>query len=167
MASLERIFDALGGNRDAQAAKRITPLPGDFLHEPTGTLVEIDEHQHFTSHRLTALDLYPPSAPLGYDIDEYRDLCRTWAPRADRYRATKSAVGFGSGGRQRQRAYHDALRDLAAPFLGTRQWCESPSLTTMAWRRTSGWPTPFARITSKRVTVPRSASRMLVSRTPG
>jgi len=39
-------------------------------------------------------------------------------PRSDRYRASKAAVGFGPGGRQRQRAYHDALRDLTAPACG-------------------------------------------------
>ncbi|MDD9204925.1 hypothetical protein PU560_00430, partial [Georgenia sp. 10Sc9-8] len=57
--------------------------------------------------------------PLGFDVGEYRALCRQWGLRADRYRATKAAVGFGDGGRQRQRAYHDALRDLVAPAMGT------------------------------------------------
>lgn len=38
-------------------------LPGDFLDEPTGTLIEIDELQHFTSARLASLDLYPNDIP--------------------------------------------------------------------------------------------------------
>ncbi len=97
----------------------MTPLTGDFLHEPTGALIEVDEHQHFTSDRLLTFDHYPAGTPLGFDLDEYRALCRQWAPKADRYRATKAAVGFGPGGRQRQRAYHDALRDLAAPDMGS------------------------------------------------
>jgi hypothetical protein len=29
-----------------------------------------------------------------------------------------AAKGFGFGGRQRERAYHDALRDLAVPAMG-------------------------------------------------
>ena len=112
------IFTALGGDEVAQAGKWLTALPGDFLHEPTGTFVEVDESQHFTSHRLLALDHYPADAPLGFEIDEYRALCSRWSPRSDKYRANKPAVGFGEAGRQRQRAYHDALRDLAVPAMG-------------------------------------------------
>ena len=117
-AHLARIFDALGGHDEEQAAKRLTSLPGDFFHEPTGTFIEIDEFQHFTTHRRRALELYPASAPLGFDRDSYLALCDELASRADKYRASKAAVGFGDGGRQRQRAYHDALRDLAAPDMG-------------------------------------------------
>ena len=115
---LDQIFLALGGDPVAQAGKRLLSLPGDFVHEPTGTFIEIDESQHFTSHRLLSLSFYPREWPLGFDIDAYRQLCREWAPRSDMYRATKPAVAFGEGGRQRQRAYHDALRDLAAPKMG-------------------------------------------------
>lgn len=117
-AALERIFVELGGDLQAQAGKRTTALPGDFLHEPSGTLIEVDESQHFTSHRLATLRAYPAGTPLGYDLDQYVALCETWKGRSDRYRAAKAAVGFGEGGRQRQRAYHDALRDLAAPAMG-------------------------------------------------
>ena len=115
---LATIFDALGGHLDEQAGKRLTPLRGDFRHAESGTLIEIDESQHFTSHRLVTLELYPDDVPLGFDIQNYKDLCREWASRSDRYRASKAAVGFGDGGRQRQRAYHDALRDLATPEMG-------------------------------------------------
>lgn len=117
-ANLGTIFDALGGDAEEQAAKRLTSLPGDFFHEPTGTFIEIDEFQHFTSHRRRALELYPASARLGFDRDAYLALCHELASRADKYRAAKAAVGFGDGGRQRQRAYHDALRDLAEPDMG-------------------------------------------------
>lgn len=117
-ATLEAIFDALGGDKAAQSAKRLTALPGDFVHEATGTFIEIDESQHFTTFRLLTLQHYPAGVPLGFDIDHYRRLCEQWAPRSDRYRATKSAVGFGERGRQRQRAYHDALRDLVTPEMG-------------------------------------------------
>lgn len=115
---LDSIFDALDGDRAAQQAKSMTSLPGDFVHEPTGTFIEVDESQHFTTYRLRSLDLYPPDTPLGFDLDEYRALSAQWSPKSDKYRANKAAVGFGDGGRQRQRAYHDALRDLAAPAMG-------------------------------------------------
>lgn len=115
---LAEIFAALGGEPVVQAGKALTSLPGDFVHEPTGTFIEVDESQHFTSFRLRTLGLYPADTPLWFDIDEYRALCRRWAPKSDKYRASKAAVGFGEGGRQRQRAYHDALRDLVTPAMG-------------------------------------------------
>lgn len=114
---LADIFDELEGLADDQAAKRMTALPGDYFHPPTGTFIEIDEVQHFTSFRRRALEMYPPRAPLGFDLDEYLRLCDVLAARADKYRVNKAARGFGPGGRQRQRAYHDSLRDLVAPVM--------------------------------------------------
>jgi hypothetical protein len=116
--ALEAIFVALGGQPDVQMSKRTITLPGDFYHGQSRTFVETDEIQHFTSFRLRTLELYPAGVPLGYDAGSYMDLCRQWAPQADRYRASKDAAGFGPGGRQRQRAYYDALRDLAIPAMG-------------------------------------------------
>ncbi|MBD7919161.1 hypothetical protein H9657_12855 [Cellulomonas sp. Sa3CUA2] len=115
--ALADIFAALDGDPVSQSRKRLTALPGDFVHEPTGTFIELDESQHFTSYRLLTFDHYPADARLGFDMDEYRALCREWSPRSDKYRASKPAVGFGPGGRQRQRAYHDALRDLVIPAV--------------------------------------------------
>lgn len=117
---LEAIFLALGGDLAVQSRKAMTPLPGDLLHQPTRTLIEIDEPQHFTSHRLLTFDFYLDEHPAGFDTEHYRALCRDWQATADRYFRAKSAVAFGVGGRQRQRAYHDALRDLAAPAMSRR-----------------------------------------------
>lgn len=115
---LEAIFVEMGGDPVVQSAKRPTPLTGDFVEQRTGALIEIDEQQHFTSFRAASLGLYPTEVRLGFERALYLDLCRELAPRSDRYRATKGAIGFGPGGRQRQRAYYDALRDLAAPACG-------------------------------------------------
>ncbi len=117
-ASLNEIFTALGGDRAEQESKKLTPLRGDFIEVSTGTFIEIDELQHFTSFRAASLQLYPPAAPLGFGRDDYLDLCTELAPRADRYRAARPAKSFGPGGRQRQRAYYDAVRDLGAPECG-------------------------------------------------
>ena len=116
--ALERIYLALGGDLEVLAAGRSTALRGDFFHTPSGTLIEIDESQHFTSARLTTLDLYPEEAQLGFELEDYRTLCQRWRAEADGYYRTKAARGFGPGGRQRQRAYYDALRDIAAPAMG-------------------------------------------------
>ena len=115
---LAGIFQSLDGSVDEQAAKRLTSLPGDFFHVDTGTFIEIDESQHFTCFRLLTLSQYPADTRLGFDLNAYRDLRLEWAVRSDNYRMTKAAVGFGEGGRQRQRAYHDALRDLMVPAMG-------------------------------------------------
>jgi len=82
--------------------------------------VEVDEMQHFTSFRSATLGDYPTDVTVGFEVGEYRALCRRWSPTADRYRFRKEARGFGVGGRQRQRAYYDALRDLAVVAMGQR-----------------------------------------------
>nr|WP_146249108.1 MULTISPECIES: hypothetical protein [unclassified Curtobacterium] len=115
---LRGIYLDLGGNEDELAAKRPTPLRGDFLHVATRTVVEIDELQHFTTARRRTLVAYPPQLSLGFDLNEYLQLCDEWSSRADLQYAHRPAVGFGPGGRQRQRAYNDALRDIALPALG-------------------------------------------------
>ncbi|MDQ0826938.1 hypothetical protein QFZ60_003111 [Arthrobacter sp. B2I5] len=116
--ALAAIFRALDGQPEAQMGKRVIALRGDFYHAQTGTFIETDGTQHFTSFRLRTLGLYPEGVPLGFEPSLYASLCRQWAPTADKYRAAKDATGFGAGGRQRQRAYNDALRDLAIPAMG-------------------------------------------------
>ncbi|MGB0094081.1 MAG: hypothetical protein WBP81_16305 [Solirubrobacteraceae bacterium] len=117
-AALASICEELGGDPDVLAVGRSVKLTGDFLHEPTGTLLEVDEVQHFTTARLQSLELYPAEFELGLDLEEYKALCRRWRSQGDRAYAHKDARGFGPRGRQRQRAYYDALRDLATPAMG-------------------------------------------------
>ena len=93
-------------------------LPVDLVHAPTGTVIEVDGREHFTSSRLLALDLYPAGTPLGFDLEAYRELCREWCATTDALSRGLPAKGFGFGGVQRERAYHDALRDLATPAMG-------------------------------------------------
>ncbi|WP_345154153.1 DUF7255 family protein [Arthrobacter ginkgonis] len=108
----------LDGKVAEQKAKRRRVLPLDFVHESTGTIVEFDEMQHFTSFRRHSLELYPEGVSTGFDLDRYIVICHDWSTRADNYRAAKAATGFGPGGRQKQRAYFDDLRDLAVPAMG-------------------------------------------------
>lgn len=128
IVALQSIFRDLGGRSGEQSSKRLTALPGDFLHEPSATIIEIDEFQHFTSHRRISFDRYPAGASLNYDFLHYRDLCDELSPKADAYRRTKNAVGFGAGGRQRQRAYNDALRDLVLPLVGYQPIIRIPAV---------------------------------------
>lgn len=126
--TLERICVSLGGDLECLRGGRPTPLPGDFLHLDSGVLIEVDELQHFTSFRLQALNEYLVGQPVGYDLAAYRRTCETSKDRADHYRAGKAARCFGAGGRQRQRAYYDSLRDLAAPAMGHPPVVRCPAL---------------------------------------
>ena len=65
---LDKIFHDLGGDSEAQSAKRATALPGDFIHPPTGTMIEVDEVQHFTNFRMQTFAHYPQDASLGFRL---------------------------------------------------------------------------------------------------
>jgi hypothetical protein len=119
LEQLAAIYARLKGDVTVlHAARENLLLPVELCHVPTGTVVEVDEAAHFTSFRLAALDLYRGDAPVGFDLDEHRALCREWAARSDGLERGLAAKGFGFGGRPRERAYHDALRDLATPAMG-------------------------------------------------
>jgi len=121
-AAVERlaaIFARLKGDVSVlYAARENLLLPVDLVHEPTGTVIEVDESPHFTSFRLATLELYAADAAVGFDLEEHKELCRAWCARTDGLSRGLPAKGFGFGGVQRERAYHDALRDLATPAMG-------------------------------------------------
>src|SRR6185437_3320875 len=109
LAVLERIFAQLRGDVTVlHAARENLLLPCDLVHAPSGTIVEVDGPDHFTSARLAALELYPAHAAL----------CRELAATSDLRSRGLPAKAFGFAGVLRERAYHDALRDLAAPAMG-------------------------------------------------
>lgn len=119
LEQLAAIYARLNGDVTVlHAARENLLLPVDLLHEPTGTLVEVDDAPHFTSFRRTALELYRPDAPLGFNRAEHEQLCRDLAPETDGLDRGLAAKGFGFGGLGRERAYRDALKDLAAPAMG-------------------------------------------------
>jgi hypothetical protein len=118
VAALDEILQCLGGDGPALAAKTRGAMRGDFLLRPDELLVEYDEIQHFTSARIATLALYPPDAVLSFRPAEYAAIAELWREKGDRAFAHKSAAEFpGPQGRQRQRAYFDAFRDLAAPHF--------------------------------------------------
>ena len=117
--ALAAIFARLKGDVSVlQAARENLLLTVDLVHRPTGTVVSVDDSSHFTSFRLAALELYPADGAFGFDLDEHKELCRVWSARTDGLDRGLAAKGFGFGGVLRERAYHDALRDLAVPAMG-------------------------------------------------
>ena len=119
LETLGTIYARLKGDISVLYASRENLLlPVNLVHEPTGTVIEVDELLHFTSFRLATLELYPADVTVGFDLDEHKELCRAWCTRTDGLSRGLAAKGFGFGGVQRERAYHDALRDLATPAMG-------------------------------------------------
>lgn len=119
LETLGAIYARLNGDISVLYASRENLLlPIDLVHEPTGTVIEVDESPHFTSFRLATLELYPVDVSVRFDLDEHKDLCRAWCSRTDGLSRGLATKGFGLGGVQRERAYHDALRDLATPVMG-------------------------------------------------
>jgi hypothetical protein len=119
LAALEAIYARLGGDRSVlHASRENLLLTAGLVHVPSGTLIEVDGAAHFTSYRLQTLALYPASAALGFDLEEYSALCRSLGATGDRLSRGMPAKGFGFGGVPRERAYHDALFDLATPAMG-------------------------------------------------
>lgn len=116
---LGAIYARLDGDLSVlHASRENLLLPVDLVHEPAGTVIEIDESPHFTSFRLAALELYAADQTVGFDLEEHKELCRAWSSRTDGLERGLAAKGFGFGGVPRERAYHDALRDLATPAMG-------------------------------------------------
>lgn len=110
---------ALGADLDAmRLAKRIIRPRADLMHKESRVIIEVDEIQHFTSHRLLTFDSYPDDAPLGFDLENYRDLCTRHHVKADKAWGTKKTATFGPKSRGRQRAFYDALKDLSLPAAG-------------------------------------------------
>ncbi|MEQ4567215.1 hypothetical protein [Paenarthrobacter sp. CAP02] len=111
---------ALDGYLDVmRSPKRTKRADFDLIHEPTGIHIEVDEEQHFSTHRLKMLDFYWPDIDYGFDPEEYRALCRLHGPRMDRTGwAAKDTVNFGPRSRAKQRAFYDAMKDLVLPAMG-------------------------------------------------
>lgn len=119
LEQLGAIYVRLGGDVSVlHASRENLLLPVELVHEPTGTVIAVDESPHFTSFRLLALELYRDDDVVGFDRVEHMELCRAWCSRTDGLARGLPAKGFGFGGVARERAYHDALLDLAAPAMG-------------------------------------------------
>jgi hypothetical protein len=117
--SVMSVAIALGADLDAmRLAQRIVRPRADLMHKESGVIIEVDEIQHFTSHRLLSFESYPDDAPLGFDLEDYRELCAQHHVKADKAWGTKKTATFGPRSRGRQRAFYDALKDLSLPAVG-------------------------------------------------
>lgn len=119
LEQLAAIYARLKGDLSVlHASRENLLLTAELVHVQSGTLIEVDEAPHFTTFRLEALELYPAGVGVGFAVAEHKELCRTWCARTDALSRGMPAKGFGFGGLARERAYHDALFDLATPAMG-------------------------------------------------
>jgi hypothetical protein len=117
--ALEQMFTRLKGLMPVLHSCRVNlPYTAVLVHMDTGTLIEVDDVLHFTTQRLTTLGLYPSEVPLGFDMNEYKDLCREHAATSDKWRYGLASKVFGFHGLQSERAYQDAVRDIGAWVMG-------------------------------------------------
>jgi len=84
-----------------------TKLLCDFYLPQEHLIIEYDERQHFTEPRAVSLEEYPADLPLGFNREQWIDVCRDVQARDNEplYR-------------DEQRAFYDALRDILAPRNG-------------------------------------------------
>ena len=138
LEQLGAIYARLKGDVSVLYASRENLLlPVELVHEPTGTVIEVDESPHFTSFRLTALELYRDDAPVGFDLDEYKELCRAWCcddrrsrTRPRRPRASASAACSANA--------PTTTRSSTSPL---RRWATRRSFGSRPWTATGRPPT--------------------------
>lgn len=111
---IDDIFCCLKGHWPANQSKRTQCLKCDaYFSGKYNFIFEFDEHQHFSSARLKTLELYPPELRVNFSVDEWKNKCRTYKEKADKYRKFKTTIDFNfQGGRTAQRAYLDCFRDI-------------------------------------------------------
>jgi hypothetical protein len=112
--TIDKIFAALNGDKQASQAKRTKTLDCDaYFGGQHNFIFEFDEYQHFSSARLKTFEFYPPDLKINFSVDQWKQLCKTHKDKADKYRKAKATTDFNfAGGRTAQRAYLDCFRDL-------------------------------------------------------
>jgi hypothetical protein len=121
-SAIEKIFDSLKGDSNANQKKRSVSLDCDaYFGGLHNFIFEFDEFQHFSSSRLTTIEHYPKELKLNFDLSEWKTLCQNYKDKADDYRRTKTTIDFNFvGGRTAQRAYLDCFRDLLPEIQGLK-----------------------------------------------
>ncbi len=127
--ALEQMFQRMGGLAPVLYSCRVNlPYPATLMHEPTATLVSVDDVLHFTTPRLNTLELYPGEMRAGYDVKQYKALCEEHAPKADKWRYGLASKMFGWHGLQKERAYQDAVRDIGSWVMGFSPLIRVPAI---------------------------------------
>ncbi|MFI2348451.1 hypothetical protein ACH492_15670 [Streptomyces sp. NPDC019443] len=121
--TVSRVYTALTGAALPEAAPPRERRRLDIVltyNDGSRQVLEVDERQHFTAARGTALALYPADAQVGFDRDAWRSRCQALAGRepGGGFAKPRPPLFPGEGGRHRQRAFRDTLADLLPPEHG-------------------------------------------------
>ena len=126
--ALKAIYEALIAFRGYESFVNAKTLrPCDLFIPTIGTVVELDERQHFSEPRAVALEHYPASLALGFNKHGYIQRCQ-------RLKQKDNDPKYPY--RDEQRAWYDSLRDflpillpnqVSSPTvripLGFHEWC--------------------------------------------
>jgi hypothetical protein len=109
---LQAIYDALIAFRGYESFVNAKTLQRCDLFLPTrGTVVELDERQHFSEPRAVALQNYPQSLVVGFDKLGYIRRCQKLKQKDNDPKYPY---------RDEQRAWYDTLRDFLPVLLPTQ-----------------------------------------------
>ncbi len=142
--ALTRIYRELVSFRGYnQFVKSKTLQRCDLFVPAIGSVVELDEHQHFSAARAVAISNYPDWLDLGFDRNEYLGYCR-------QIDSKDNDPAF----RDEQRAWYDTIRDFLPVILpgmvrfstiriplGFHEWCSldvNDPVHVEAFRRLTG-----------------------------
>ena len=117
---LAAIYARLKGDVSVlHAARANLFLPVDLVHPPTGTVIAVDGREHFTSFRLTALELYPADAALGFDRRGAPASCAArWPARPTGCHAGSPRRASASAACRASAPTTTRCYDLAVPAMG-------------------------------------------------
>jgi hypothetical protein len=105
-SDLKEIFIKLEEYRSHNEFVRARKLPNVDFYVKDHFILEFDESQHFTKPRLIALEKYPEKLSLGFDKNNWMELCK----KLDR---KDNDPPF----RDEQRAWYDTIRDFFPVFI--------------------------------------------------
>lgn len=126
--ALQKIYNALLEYRGNDNFVRLMNLHRCDIYIPDpGFIVEFDESQHFSEAREIALNHYPNDLRLGFNIDDWKQLC-----------ASIRSKDNDPKDRDEQRSWYDTIRDflpLIKGFqptvrihMGSTEWCKYDSV---------------------------------------
>lgn len=97
-------------------------------------LVEVDESQHFNEFRALTLRYYPKGAEIAFPRSEWEAASKRGRTiKGGGWAAPKPPLFPMEGGRNRQRAFRDALADLLPPVHGFAPTLRIADFEVEAW----------------------------------
>ncbi len=163
LAQLAAIYARLKGDVSVLfAARENLLLPVDLVHGPTGTVIAVDELPHFSSFRLTSLELYAARRSAGVRARGVRGPLPGLVLGHRRPRARPTREGL----RVRRRAAGAGVPRCAPRPRRARRWAIRPSSGSQRSTATARPPTGGTRSALVALLVRLTSSRLPARRSP-